>query len=139
MADIRVDRRPLAPSWAWWTLLAVALILVVGLFTGWFGLVARQSALYNPDRPVASISYKGSVWIPRGNAVAYPEAQMVRVGTSPEGYELFANKQQGYTQGYAGGGGGEITPSTEPQAYGRVYVKTLDGRYQPFFLTHQTP
>lgn len=133
MADIKVERPHAGGmTWAWWAILLIAAFLILGFFTNWYGLTSKQAALYDPARPVASISYKGSTWVPRGDAVAFPSGQMVAVGTSPDGYTLYANKEQGYQQG--GGGGGELTPSTEPQAYGRVYLKTVNGRYQPFFL-----
>lgn len=136
MAEIKAERRTSNIPGIWWALLLVAALLLVGLFTNWFGM-APQANLYNPERPVASITYKDTTWVPRGVPVDYPEQQMVEVGTSPQGYTLYANREQGYTQGPAGGGGGEITPSTEPQAYGRVYLKTTDGRYQPFFMQPQ--
>lgn len=97
-----------------------------------------QGGLYNPNSPVAAVTYEGERWVVRGQAVDYPESQMTRVGQSPEGYDLYANTEQGYEQG-AGGGGGEITPGTEPMAYGRVYLKTTDGRYVPLFKESGLP
>lgn len=131
MAEIRVERQNYPKIWLWWALIVAGIVLALGYSTNWFGLANPRIVLYDPQRPVTSLRYEDSTWVPRGTAVDFPDEQMVVVGTSPQGHVLYANKEQGYRPG---GGGGELTPTTEPQAYGRIYVKTVDGRYQPFFM-----
>lgn len=129
MAELRVERKPRNSHWWVWALLAIAAALLLLALFGWLGRT-DQVGLYEPTEPAAAITYQGETWIPAGDPVRFPEEQMVAVGTTDQGYTLFANREQGY-QG--GGGGGEISPQTEPKAWGRVYLKATDGQYIPLF------
>jgi hypothetical protein len=93
---------------------------------------SSTAGLYDTARGARSLVYDEKIWAPRGNAVSFPDEQMVVVGETKEGYRLYANKEQGYS----GGGGGTRIEETQP--YGRIYLKTFDGRYQPLVTSSFT-
>ncbi len=138
MANLRVERKHGSSNWWIWALIAAAVVLLFFALFGWWGRQNQQAGLYDAERREA-VTYEGQAWIPAGNAVTFPEDQMVVVGQSEQGHTLYANRAQGYKEG---GGAGQITPDTAPKSYDRIYVKTTDGQYVPLFQQsglEQTP
>lgn len=136
MAELRIERKPkMGSKWLWLPLAAaVAVLLMLALFN-WRSGPGEQAGLYQPGKSAGALSYQGETLIPAGEPLDFPADQMVAVGKTAEGYTLFANREQGFEESGGGGGGGrgDTSPNTDPQAWGRIYLKTTDGQYVRLF------
>ena len=117
----RDDRRDRRTNWPLWLLVPL----------GIFGLVAvtqlgdRADDAAMRSRPTSmSVAYRGQTLSSAGAAaVRYPDGQMVKVGASDNGIELYKHR----TQPWAGGGWGAGMPSTTDP----LYMKMGDNTYLP--------
>lgn len=127
MAEIKVEREPgyegdrRRSVWPFW-------------LAGALGVAGLLAVLTLSDRPAPQavrdttvmVGYQGRTLSNVGaKAVAYPDAQMRKVGTTEEGIELYRHQTQPWVGGGGGGGGGRPTVS-DP-----VYMKTGNNTYLP--------
>lgn len=132
MAEIRVDRnderepdrlhrepeRRGVPPWVWLLVAAVVLGLLL------WPMLSRQGeqAAMEQDRVGSTLAYQGQVYMPENEVVSVPDANMVRIGSSTEGQEIYGVRTM------AGGGGGQVAGTNLPA--GRMYVRVSEGRYR---------
>jgi hypothetical protein len=113
----RFDRRLWLPALA--IVLGLVLILAVHAI--------NQRQVTNANLPAAPMAAEGKVWVPMGAVALLPDRQMVKVGRTTDGRDLFDVKPQ------AGGGGG---PALVGPTHGvaRAWVRMGDDRYQQVAL-----
>lgn len=122
MADIRVehkDREPNKGMSPWWWLLGAAVIL--GLIL-WPMMNRDNNETASNQTQIAAQTFQGEKLVPQNEVVSVPDEQMVRIGRSAEGRDIFGVREM------AGGGGGQVADLNLPAH--RKYLKEADGRYR---------
>lgn len=113
------------PNWLW---LLVPLILGLLVLPNLFNRDDdnRVGSTVERNDQVASVTYQGQTWQPRGAAQNLDAASLQSIGTSSEGYELYRSN--------TGGGGGMGANENAQQ----VFMKTSNGMFQPLARVGET-
>ena len=110
--------------------LIAGLVLSLVVFNALYGRPNYTVGMYDTSRPVAAVHYKSAEWKPSGQPVAMADDQMVAVDNTDEGMMVYTTKSA-----LEGGGGGRPEAGANPTAYGHLYLRTRDGKYQPLQRT----
>ncbi|MDB5100688.1 MAG: hypothetical protein JWM80_5109 [Cyanobacteria bacterium RYN_339] len=114
----RLDRRLWVP----------VLAIVLGLLLFWGVHAANQQRTVNAGLPSAPLAASGRVWVPMGGINLLPDRQMVKIGRTTDGRDLYNVATTG------GGGGGGPALVGPVQGVARAFVRIGDDRYQQVAL-----
>lgn len=125
-AALEQDRR----VYRWMIILSVAMVaaLLIGLFVlnAVFGRPNYFVGMYDANKPVASVGYRGERFATGATAERFVDEDMVAVGHTDEGYLIYARKDE-----LGGGGWKPEAGRKSPADYTQVYMRTYEGTYLP--------
>ena len=117
-----------------WLYLAVVLTtaLLIGLVAWWTrGHPDEVAGRFDPMADVTRVRYGEATYLTQTEILRLPDAGMMAVGTTAEGFTVYVQRAE---PGHAGGGGGAIAPPAGSFTRGPAYLKTVDGRFVPLVL-----
>lgn len=123
--DVRQDKQ--ISRWAIIFPVVTLGLLAIGMIV--FNIYGRSNytvGLYDTSHPVASVSFRQATYAPEGQAVRLDDNRMVAVDYTDEGMMVYVTKED-----LEGGGGGRPELGAEATDYGRLYLRTREGTYQP--------
>lgn len=119
-----------ARPWVYLGLVGLVAI-AIAVSAVWYGRAhnAAVAGTFTPDAGVSTVSYHGQTYLADTERLRLPDAQMVALGQTQEGYTVYAQRANA---GYGGGGGGgAIVPPKGSVTPGPAYLKAVDGRFIP--------
>lgn len=118
MAYIAVEKR----RSGWGIVLALALTFAVGVG---FAAISESNGWVPRNAPAATVAYGDRRYVAVGNLITRPENEMVPVGASRDGIELWALRKDLPATSIVGGGGGGGGPLTieAPVHLPTLYIK----------------
>lgn len=116
--------------WPWALSLGVVASLLVGMLVllPMFGRSEYRVGIYDAPAKVAMVHFHTQPWAATGAKRSVPDANMVAVGQTDEGFFIYADRTQ---ETVGGGGGGGPETGAPPSTYKQVYLRTQEGIYQP--------
>lgn len=126
-AELEQDRN----VYRWMIILSVGMVaaLLLGLFVlnAIFGRPNYFVGMYDANKPVASVGYRGERFATGVEAQKFDDDNMVAVGHTDEGYLVYAKRAE-----LQGGGGWKPEGGRKsPADYTQVYMRTYAGTYLP--------
>lgn len=94
-----------------------------------FGRPSYEVGLYDAHEVGASVSVRGRE-VPVGELAYLPDARMVAVGRTDQGYLTYVDSHKDY----GGGGGGMPERTSDLSAYQELWVRTGQNRYKRVVL-----